>query len=163
MSRLIQVPFGSRGQTVTRIAPLMGAEHYKTYGMARPLKTHWRPATCEEAGCLPYRKGWVTTVDLTTDLGQRQYHFITHDRERRYSVQRVTATLLKFTYGPGFPCFRRSEHRLPVERPARFYVAEGDFRGNPRRVPVRVHTRAEDWVEDFSGHQDKLVTALGRG
>lgn len=161
MSGMIQVPFGNT--SVWRPAPAMDPQYYKTYGMSRPLRTHWRPATCEEVSCEAYRCGWVTTVDLSTDLGRRQYHFITHDKSRRHSEQRVTATLVKLVFGPGNPCFRRGDHKLPLERPARFYVAEGDFRGNPRRIPVRVHHNGSDWAEDFGLHQDKLATAIGRG
>jgi hypothetical protein len=138
----------------------MDPRHYTTYQVSMPLRTHWRPATCEEIRCGPYLHGWVTTVDLDTDLGRRQYEFITHDKERRYSVQRVSVTLVKFAYAPGFPCFNRSRHRLPLERPAKFIVAHGDFR---RYLGSRVHASAEDWTEDFSIHQDKLRTALERG
>lgn len=160
-AQMVSVPFGHT--RITRIAPLARPEAYKTYGMSMPLKSHWRRATCEEIGCEPYRSGWVTTVDLATDLGQKQYEFITHDTERRYSMQRVTMTIVKFVYGPGYPCFARSDHKVPLERPARLYVAEGDWRGNPRGIPVRVHSRAEDWIEDFSEHQDKLATAIQKG
>jgi hypothetical protein len=159
MGGMVQVPFG-RTQ-VSRILPAMPVQDYKTYGMSMPIKTHWRPATCEEVDCQAYRSGWVTTVDLSTDLGKKQYELITHDRERRYSMQRVSVTLVKFTYGPGFPCFARSEHRVPLERPARFIVAHGDWRGYLERP--RVHQRAEDWVEDFSTHQDRLATAIQKG
>jgi hypothetical protein len=158
---VIQVPFGNT--MVTRLAPAMGPEHYKTFGMAMPRATHWRPATCEEVDCPNYLSGWVTTVDLSTELGQRQHHYLTHDTERRPSVQRVSLTLVKFVYGPGFRCFRSGEHVVPLGRPPRLYVAGGDFRGNPRGTPTRVHTRAEAWVDEFATHQDQLATAIGRG
>jgi hypothetical protein len=155
----IQVPFGHA--MVTRIAPKAGPDKYKTYGMSMPLKTHWRAATCEEVDCEAWRNGWVTTVDLSTDLGKKQYDLITHDRERRYTMQRVSLTLVKFVYGPGFPCFARSQHRTPLPRPARYIVAHGDWRGYLERP--RVHQRAEDWVEDFALHHDQIRTAIERG
>ena len=159
MAGMMQVPFGTT--RVTRPRPAMDPRRYTTYQMSMPLRTHWRPATCEEVDCGPCLHGWVTTVDLSTDLGQKQYEFITHDRERRPSMQRASMTLVKFTYAPGFPCFNRSKHRLPLERPAKFIVAHGDFR---RYLgPPRVHVSADDWTEDFSIHQDKLRTALERG
>lgn len=162
MSGMIQVPFGDA--TVTRPEPAGPASAYKTYGMSMPLQTHWRPATCEESGCAAYRNGWVSTFDLSTDLGRKQYHFCSKvDRDRSFTEQRPGGALVKLVYPPGTPCFARSEHKVPLERPARFYVAEGDFRGNPRRIPVRVHQRAEDWVEDFASHQDTIKTTLGRG
>lgn len=159
MAQMVQVPFGNT--RVNRVMPAMPVQNYTTYGMSRPLATHWRPATCEEAGCAAYRHGWVTTVDLSTDLGQRQYHYVTHDRTRRFTEQRVTATLVKLLFGPGQPCFRASEHRVPLERPARFIVAHGDWRGY--LGTPRVHVRAEDWIEDFSEHLDRLATAIEKG
>ena len=148
---------------LNRIQPAMPADAYVTYGMSMPMGTHWRPATCEEADCQAYRSGWVTTVDTSTDLGKRQYDFITHDTSRRYSMQKTGPTEFKFVYGPGYPCFARDSHRVPLERPARFYVTDGDWRGNPRGTRPRVHQRAEDWVEDFSEHADRIATVLKRG
>lgn len=156
---MVSVPFGDT--TVQRIAPLHPRQAYKTYGLSMPLETHWRPATCEEVDCGAWKHGWVTTTDLDTELGRQQYELITHDRERRYTMQRVSLTLVKFVYGPGFPCFARSKHRVPLERPARFIVAHGDWRGYLERP--RVHSRAADWVEDFAIHADKIKTAVGRG
>jgi len=158
---MIQVPFGTA--LVSRIEPGMPAAAYKTYGWSMPLRTHWRKATCEETGCDHYASGWVSTFDLGTDLGQRQYHYCTHDRTRRFTEQRVSLTLVKLIYAPGSTCFRRDEHRIPLARPGRFYVSGGDFRGNPRGIPARVHHSAADWCEDFAEHQDKLAAAIERG
>ena len=146
-----------------RIQPLMPAHAYKTYGWSMPLPTHWRPATCDEADCAAYRSGWVTTVDLSTDLGKQQAHYVEHDTTRRHSKQQVSDVLVKYVFAPGNRCFRAADHRVPLGRPARFVVAGGDWRGNPRNVPVTVHRTAEDWVEDFSEHQDRLATAIQRG
>lgn len=156
---MVQVPFGDT--LVSRSAPLMPASAYSTYGMLRPLKTHFRPATCEEAGCKAYRSGWVTTVDLGTELGQRQYHYISHDKTRSFTVQRASLTLVKVVYPPGNRCFRSASHKVSVGREPRFIVAHGDWRGYLERP--RAHTRAEFWVEEFSEHADRLVTTLGRG
>jgi len=161
MAGMVSVPFGHT--RVNRIAPDAGPEHFKTYGASMPLATHWRRATCAEVDCDAYLNGWVSTFDLGTDLGQRQYDYCTHDRERRYSVQRVSMTVVKLLYGPGQRCFRSGDHRVPLERPARLYVAGGDWRGNPRRIPVRVHKRPEDWVEDFSEHQARVAAIKQRG
>lgn len=148
---------------VFRIEPAMPAQDYTTYGMAMPRATHWRPASCEESGCEAYTHGWASTFDLNTELGRKQAHYVRHDRSRRHSEQDVGAGLVKFVFGPGQPCFRFREHQVPLERPAIFSVRGGDWRGNPTGVPARVHTRAEDWVEDFALHQDRLATALEKG
>ena len=38
--------------------PLLPSGSMKTYQMAQPLKTHWRPASCEEVDCPNYLSGW---------------------------------------------------------------------------------------------------------
>jgi hypothetical protein len=157
---LVQVPYGH--SMVSRIAPAMGPEAYKTYSMNAPLRSHWRPGTCEEFECDAYLYGWVSTFDLSTELGQQQYWYCKADKERGFSMQRVGTSVVKLTYKPGNRCFRSADHRVPVGRPPRYLVAGGDFRGNPRNIRV-VHRNADEWVEDFSIHQDKLATALERG
>lgn len=161
MSQMVPVPFGN--VRVNRLLPAAGPQHYKTYSMRMPLGSHWRPATCEEAGCEAYRCGWASMFDVSTELGQRQYEFCSADRERSFHIQRPAASLVTFVYAPGNRCFRSGDHRVPLERPAVFAVAEGDWRGNPRGIPVRVHKRAADWVEDFAEHQDRVATAIQRG
>jgi hypothetical protein len=145
------------------IMPKMGPAAYKTFSMSRPLTTHFRPATCDEIRCEAYRCGWVTTVDLSDDLGRRRYDFITHDATRKGTEQRVSPTLVKFVFAPGQRCYQAGEHRLPTGRPFRYLVSEGDWRGNPRGIPPRVHAHAGSWVDEFSEHNDRLATAIKRG
>lgn len=158
MAGMIQTPFGHT--TVQRIEPLMPASAYKTYGMSMPLRTHWRAATCEEVGCQAFSSGWVSTFDLGTELGAKQYAYCRQDKTRSFSAQRAGTTLIKLVYGPGNRCFQAGDHRLPLERPGRFYVADGDFRA---KTVARVHASAENWVEDFSEHQDRINTEIQRG
>lgn len=162
--RMIQVPFGPHGQTVSRLAPLGSPAAYKTYGALSPLSTHWRDATCEEAACAAFLAGWVTTADLTTAGGQRMAHFITHDKTRSWSLQRVTATLVKFVFGPGQRCFpsQVSPHRVRMDRPPRFLVRDGDFRGNPTGF-TREHKNGEQWAEDSAETLDRVRTLRQRG
>ncbi len=157
---MIQVPFGSRGQTVSRIAPVGDPRAYRTYGASMPLRTHWRRATCEEAGCDAYRSGWVTTVDLSTELGQAQAHYITHDKTRRWTVQQAAPTLAKFVFGPGQTCF--GEHKVRLDRAPRFLVKDGDFRGNPTGYS-REHKNAEHWIEDQQETLDRVAARRQRG
>lgn len=157
---MVQVPFGNA--MINRIAPVLPAHSFKTYGVAMPLRSHWRPASCEEVDCPNYLNGWVTTVDLGTDLGQKQADYIRHDRTRRHTEQHVSLTLVKFVFGPGMRCFRSADHRALIGRPPRYFVKGGDWRGNPRGEH-RMHANGRDWAEDFAGHQDRLLTALGRG
>ena len=159
--QMVSVPFGHT--RVSRIEPALPASAFKTYGWSMPLRTHWRPASCEEYGCADYQHGWVTTVDLSTDLGQRQYEYCSHDRTRSFHMQRVSETLAKFVYKPGSRCFAWEDHHVPLGRPGLFTVTGGDWRGNPRGVPQRRHARAEDWIDDFANHQDTIATAIRKG
>lgn len=159
---MIQVPFGNA--MVSRVEPLMPSSAYKTYGMSMPIKTHWVPATCEQVDCQAYLKGWVSTFDLSTDLGKRQYHYCSYDdKTRKYTEERIGDSLVQLTYAPGNTCFASGDHKLPLGRPAIFTVKDGDWRGNPRRTDIRVHVSAEDWVEDFATHQDRLAAEIQKG
>lgn len=151
-------PFGA--VTLNRIPPQGDPQHYKTYGALSPLSTHFRNGTCEEADCLAYREGWVTTVDLGTELGQRQARYITHDKTRRWTLQKVSDRMVKFVFAAGQQCYRK--HRIRIDRPARFLVRGGDWRGNPTGFR-REHKRAEDWVEDQIETLDRIETARNRG
>lgn len=160
MPGMIQVPYGNT--FVSRIEPVGRPEHYKTFSVTAPKRTHWRPGTCEEVRCEAYRHGWVTTVDLGTDLGQRQAHFISHDKTRSWSMQRPSERIVKFVFGPGQKCFAADEHRVRIPKPDNFLVVGGDFRGNPRGERRR-HVNGLDWAEECAEHVDKINTAHRRG
>lgn len=144
-----------------RAQPLMPAANYKTYGAAQPLATHFRPGTCAEAECDAHRLGWTTTVDETTELGQQQAHYIRKDSGRAFKESRNEAGLTVFDFPAGQTCFR--PHHIPLEREAVFYVAGGDWRGNPRGIETYKHKRAEDWVSDFAEHQQALADRAQQG
>jgi hypothetical protein len=148
------------GVAVNRIVPKLGPEAYKSYSWRRPLATHWRKVTCAEFGCQAYQNGWVTVVDISTDLGQRQADYIRHDRTRRHHEETAGTGLVSFTFPPGQESFAgsRHEHRKPVDRPPLFLVGAGDWRGNPRGTQP-VSMRPEDWADDFITHQDRLARA----
>lgn len=159
---MVQVPFG-RGM-ISRIAPVLGPEHYKTFTASAPFSSHWRPATCEEYECDDFLYGFVTTIDFSTELGQKQLHHLTKvDKERKYSLQRTGPFEVKIIYGPGNPCFRRQYHRVPIGRPPFYLVSEGDWRGNPRRAQPYRHRRPEDWVDQFANHQSEIAESVRRG
>lgn len=147
-----------------RVRAGIGPEHFKSYAVSAPVSTHWRPGTCEEYECDDYLHGFVFTCDLSTELGQSQYYYLTHDKERRYSIQRPSENIVKFIYGPGNRCFSRTgePHYVPVGRPPFYLVHGGDWRGNPRGDQM-VHRRVEDWIDDFANHQDKIATRTQRG
>lgn len=146
---------------VTRITPNLPAQVYKTYQIVQPLATHFRPATCEEAGCGAYERGWRTAVDETTELGQRQAHYIRRLSGRRFVEERHPEGMTAFVFEPGQRCF--AQHQVPLEREPWYFVRGGDWRGNPLRIPPYQHTRGEHWVEDFAEHQARLNEAIERG
>src|SRR5215471_12116036 len=115
-----------------RLPPLMAPQYYKSYSIRSPLATHWRPATCEEYECDEYLFGFELIIDLSTELGQRQYHYVTHDTSRRCTEERLSLTMTRFTYLPGNQCFKFGDHRVPVGRPSLYVCTGGDWRGNPR-------------------------------
>jgi hypothetical protein len=149
-------------QLVNRIPPNMAPEAYVTYRILAPITTHWMPATCEQVECEAFIYGWTIAVDEATELGQRQAHYIRHDRTRSARESRSDAGLTVFDFGAGQQCFAASQHKRQV-RPDQFIVDGGDWRGNPRRVERRVHTDAKFWVEDFAENQDKLHTLIEKG
>jgi len=139
----------------------MGPQNYKTYAMTAPLRTHWRPATCEEYECEQYVHGFVTTIDVSSELGREQFNYLTHDKTRHATMQRMNMGTVKFTYPPGSRCFNWGEHRIPIGRPPHLLVVQGDWRA--RTGPTRRHTRVEDWVEDSAGHLGHLAEIVQRG
>lgn len=149
------------------IVPNLPAHQMRTYQLAAPLATHWRRATCEEVQCKGWRLGWATRVDESTDIGQKQAHFIRNPRQygaplRRYVETREASGVTAFDFAAGQPCFDRSSHRLPLEREPLYVVRGGDWRGNPRGE-VRQHGRADQWVDDCANHLDRIGRRIQRG
>ena len=144
---------------VSKVAP----ENYKTYFWSRPLSTHWRPATCEEVQCEDFMNGFMFTCDISTDLGRRQYEYLTHDRERTYTIDEDGPYLRNFIYGPGNRGFAgdRHAHRLPVGREPLLSVRAGDWR--KYLAPPVHHKYVDDWVEDFSENQEAIQKVIQRG
>lgn len=142
--------------------PQLNPMAYQTFALSQPIATHFRPATCAEAGCGNYRNGWVSKFDEATELGQRQAYYVRKVAGRRFTESRDEAGLTVFTFEAGQACFASGEHRVPLERPVNHHVWRGDWRHQPRRDEVTT-MHGEDWIDMFANHQDKLHTALERG
>jgi hypothetical protein len=140
-----------------RIPPKMPVTAYKTYAVRVPRATHTRAATCEEYGCLHRQRGWVTTVDVSTELGRRQAGYIERGSGRKYR-RTDEGTILTYTFPAGQNCF--ADHRVQ-NRPGIYVIKDGDHRGNPTGRKVTLSERA--WVDDFGEHQDKLAAEQERG
>jgi hypothetical protein len=146
-----------------RIPPRMGAAAYQTYQIIAPRSTHWRPATCEEVDCAAYLNGFRSTFDEATELGQRQAHYIRHDKSRRHVEERTPEGLTAFTFEPGQRCFKAAEHQVRLDKPERFFRRFGDWRGNPTGQRPYEHTAAEFWTEDFAEHQQRISDQIEEG
>lgn len=150
-----------------RIAPALPAGAYKTYAVAAPLATHFRPASCAEANCKAHRSGWLTAVDETTGLGQGQAHYIRAEAGRRYTEQPGEddagnpTGLTVFEFPPGQRCFGR--HQVPMDRPEIYTVRGGDWRGDPAGGRAYLHHDYSDWLDDFGTHQQNVADTIERG
>lgn len=144
---------------VFRPTPRMGVGAYKTYALQLPKTTHYRKAMCQEVECEAYANGWTTTIDLSTELGERQARYIKDRSGRRFTLAE-NLPMLRFTFPFGQQCF--ASHQVPLEREPFYVVRGGDWRGNPRG-DVRKHTRAADWIDDFATHQQGIVDNIEKG
>lgn len=132
-----------------------GGLAYKTYEILAPLPTHFRAATCQEIECAGYVNGWRTTV-----LPGTPEHAQVLALKGRYSftgpVRNEDGTDT-FTFPAGQQCFRRSQHRVPLEREPLYVV-----RDERAAAPVRRH-RAVNWVDDFATHQQMIADRIKEG
>lgn len=134
--------------------PALPARDMQTFAVDAPESTHFRPATCEEVECQAYRNGWRTKVDLTTEMGQKQAHYIKHDSGRSYKVVEQRDGLVTLEFRGGQPCF--GQHRIRLERPEIFSVRPGDHRVD-LRSKRRVHSKPEHWIEEFQENQERII------
>ena len=139
-----------------RINPNLPAAAYQTYSIRQPADTTV-VAACEQVGCAAWARGWESAVDESTELGRQQAAYIRQRSGRTFREQRTAAALTVFRFDSGQRCF--AEHRT---RPQLFAVRDGDWRGNPTGRN-RKFDRADQWVYDFSEHQDKIETQRERG
>ncbi len=133
------------------IVPRLSPQHTKTYQIVAPLATHFRPASCREIECRGYMNGWKTTV-----LPGTPEHAQVLALRGRYAftgpVRNEDGTDT-FTFPAGQECFRRSQHRVPLEREPLYVV----------RTDGAVRRRERDWVDDFATHQQALADHQRRG
>lgn len=147
----------SGARPLRRIAPLMGTQAYKTYQIASPLTTHYKPATCQEVDCEQYRIGWRLRLDIL----QPQDKKAIKDSKRKFIVEDDAEGVKWLVFEAGQPCFQASLHRKSLERPEIYRVGRGDYRSYDERS-ARILT-PENWLDDFATHQDKLKTLQERG
>lgn len=140
--------------------PLLPEHAKKTYSIIAPRATHFRKATCAEVECEGREHGWISPIDETTELGQRQAYYIRKLSGRKFTEERSDEGLTLFTFEPGQDCF--TPHEVPIGRPELFVVRDGDLR-TVKPKNVRVHKRGEDWVDDLATHQQTIADAIQEG
>ncbi len=140
---------------LNRIDPVGQPGLYQTYSITSPPDRTMK-AACEQVGCEQWRSGWQSVIDESTPLGASQAAYIRQRSGRTFREQRTAAGLTVFTFESGQRCF--AEHQT---RPEIYAVQGGDWR--KYLGPVRRHTRAADWQEDFGEHQLRLVEQRQRG
>ncbi|MFI1728182.1 hypothetical protein ACH40E_02865 [Streptomyces acidicola] len=145
---------------LSRPAPMMDPQYYKTYSVVSPLTTHFRRATCEEIGCPNYLNGWRVRVEgLPPDLLHTA-----RTSGRKYVEQRVAEGETWLVFESGQRCFRASDHRTRIsDRPPLYVVGDGDHRGNPRGTKPRVHHNPGNWLDDFATHQQAIADEIKKG
>lgn len=153
---------------LTRIRPLGPTQAYKTYAIRSPLNTHYRKATCQEIDCDAYLNGWYFFKDAldeqllyTATHSGRRYHELYMD-EGGVLLGNVVAQGNYLVFYAGQPCFKVDSHVISLQRPELYLVGRGDYRSFSPRA-ARRHTSPENFVDDWTTHQDQLNTRHERG
>lgn len=130
--------------------------HFRNYAIRAPRKTHYRPATCEEVGCLAYQNGWTLHKEMLT----AELLYAATNSRRKYKEVQVSEGKTLLVYEAGQPCF--ASHEVPLERPAFFYAGPG----TPDTFSTRRATkfdRPEDWTDSMQTGLDKIRALRERG
>lgn len=148
---------------VNRITPQVEARFYQTFQIKAPTGTHWRRVPCDGSGvnCRAAEFGWKMTIDLNTELGQRQARYIKYESGRRFEIAEQKDGMVTLIFPGGQPCF--NVHQVRTDRPEVYAVKGGDHRGNPLKTPTRVHKKPEFWVEEFAENQDRIARVQQKG
>lgn len=145
-------------QSVFRIEPNMPVTAYKTYAFNSPQSTHFREATCQEVDCPMYLKGWRMAYDLSDPAKAKAANWIRLHSGRKFTSDESVPGKVILTFHSGQQCF--TKHTVPLDRPAIFISRGGDWRATTE-APQKLN--AEDWVDSFANHQDRLATRLAQG
>ena len=128
-----------------------------TYAVKSPRSTHTRPATCEEAGCKAFLRGFTVTLPVGSD---RIEHLKRAMRGEEDGIKRLDARverdggIVHVHFAKGTACMGATRHRVSLNRPELYVVRGGDWRGSTGLI--RRHHRPEYWVEDF---EENLASA----
>jgi hypothetical protein len=125
-----------------------------SYRIVNPEDTHFRRISCEEADCEHQEFGWQSLIDESTELGQRQAHYIRTQSGRKFTEDRNPGgTITVFSFEAGQRCFM--EHKTNVGKNPLFLVHS--------RTRQFQHTSAQSWADDLHTHQDKVLRTIEKG
>lgn len=140
-----------------RPEPALPVSAMQTHLIAAPWATHWRPASCEEVGCLNFHNGWMIAITGLDDGDMWQLEHC----GRRYRRAEVEGHGPVYVYEPGQPCFLASQHRLRLDRPELFVVRRGDWRTSAREASaagqLTKFSGADAWADHLHGHLEKIT------
>lgn len=132
------------------------ATAYSTWAIIAP-PDRWRPATCEDVDCGYWRQGWVTTVPAG---GALEHTLKASGRRWSTAVPNPDGTV-SYTYAPGTPCFRASEHRAHRDEDDVYIRLDGH---HTRYTGGRtVHSGPVPWRDELGENQERLREAIERG
>lgn len=146
-------------RVVRRQPPKMPTASYKTYQILAPVTTHFRPATCAEAGCIAFQRGWTFKK---SDLDERLLHIVTHAGKRYREETLELGGDIYLVFEPGQACFQASTHRVNLQRPEFYLAGRGDYRSYSTKGAQRF-SRPEDWQDSFANHLDTLANEIKKG
>lgn len=145
--------------------PSLPERFKKHYVLLAPLATHWRPATCAEVECSRWTTGFEIVIPSGPGAAER-IAYLRADRTRSKTEWARLDGAVVFRFPPGTPLYagnpEHDNHRIRLDRPEIYGVSDRstDFQ-------LRLHTGrgngADDWVDDFANHQDRLSEAHKRG
>lgn len=141
-----------------RVTPAGPVHAYQTWQIHTPkTPDYYQPASCEDVDCEHWLNGWQTRIPATAE----GLLYTARHCGRPYA-ERAEDGEVVFVFAPGTPCFKAATHRIKVGRPELFIVRGGDWRGNPTGEH-RIHSRPDDWVDEFRTHTEKLHAQQERG
>lgn len=166
-----------------RVMPRLPVWAVKTYSVLSPLRTHFRPATCEEIDCPHYLKGWRSAYDARDQTSRGGAFRIWYVREQsgrrfvelgsgRWEIQTTVdgaqirklilgdGPLTVFEFAPGQMCFEAATHRITLERDPIFVVQPGDWRGHDG-PPVQMNNA--DWADSHQTIWAKVAETRAQG
>lgn len=152
-------PQHPRTLRMNRPEPRMRADEMRTFSIKAPVKTHWREATCEQVRCLHFTAGWRSVIDESTELGQKQAHYIRTASGRGFTESRGADGLTTFEFKPGQKCFRGKHFARDEDIPELLIVRDGDHRGNPRGTSA-LRCSTDEWINKFGDNQAWLAKRL---